>query len=83
MVATALLTAGVMPRSFAHRHALGYPSGRYGSQSWHRAECGLDVASMLALLDDDGSSPAHRPCPTPRERGESSRGPFTGAGDAP
>ncbi len=52
MVATALLAAGVLPTSFVHRHALGYPSGRYGSQSWHRTECGLDVVSMLALLDD-------------------------------
>ncbi|NDE08001.1 MAG: hypothetical protein EBZ89_11525 [Chloroflexi bacterium] len=82
MVATALLTAGVMPASFAHRHALGYPSGRYGSQSWHRAECGLDEASMLALLDDGGSSPAPHLIPTTRERREPSRGPVTGEGDA-
>lgn len=30
-----------------HSHAQGYPSGRYGSQRWHRQECGLDVQSIL------------------------------------
>ncbi len=30
-----------------HAHARGYPSGRYGSQSWHRRECGLDVPTIL------------------------------------
>ncbi len=30
-----------------HAHAHGYPSGRYGSQSWHRHECGLDVSTIL------------------------------------
>lgn len=80
MVATALLTAGVMPRSFAHRHALGYPSGRYGSQSWHRAECGLDVASMLALID---IQPGRVGMPNPGEVGRDARGPLPGVGDAP
>ena len=80
MVATALLTAGVMPASFAHRHALGYPSGRYGSQSWHRAECGLDVASMLALIDNQ---PGRVGMPNPGGVGRDARGPLPGVGDAP
>jgi len=45
-----LLLRGVAPRRFTHRHALGYPSGRYGSQAFHRRECGLDPAAILAAL---------------------------------
>ncbi len=33
-----------------HAHAQGYPSGRYGSQRWHRQECGLDVPAILGRL---------------------------------
>jgi transketolase len=33
-----------------HAHAQGYPSGRYGSQAWHRQECGLDVPTILRSL---------------------------------
>jgi transketolase len=33
-----------------HAHARGYPSGRYGSQTWHRHECGLDVPTILTHL---------------------------------
>jgi transketolase len=33
-----------------HAHARGYPSGRYGSQTWHRQECGLDVPTILAQM---------------------------------
>jgi transketolase len=33
-----------------HAHARGYPSGRYGSQNWHRQECGLDVPTILARM---------------------------------
>jgi transketolase len=35
---------------FLHAHAQGYPSGRYGSQNWHRQECGLDVPTILAQM---------------------------------
>lgn len=45
-----LLLRGVAPRRFTHRCARGYPSGRYGSQPYHRRECGLDAASLLAAL---------------------------------
>jgi len=48
MLARTLLLQGVAPRHFTHRHALGYPSGRYGSQAYHRRECGLDAAALLA-----------------------------------
>jgi transketolase len=36
--------------ALVHAHARGYPSGRYGSQIWHRHECGLDVPAILAHL---------------------------------
>ena len=36
--------------SFTHKHALGYVSGLYGSQKFHRAECGLDPASIVAAV---------------------------------
>lgn len=49
-LARELLLRGVAPRRFTHRCALGYPSGRYGSQAFHRRESGLDAASILAAL---------------------------------
>ncbi|HLW23285.1 MAG TPA: hypothetical protein VKT22_02855 [Steroidobacteraceae bacterium] len=33
-----------------HAHARGYPSGRYGSQRWHREECGLATPQILESL---------------------------------
>jgi transketolase len=50
MLAHRLLTCGLAPRQFTHRAALGYVSGLYGSQKFHRAECGLDAESIVALL---------------------------------
>ena len=49
-LAHALLCAQTTPRRFTHRFARGYPSGHYGSQLYHRKECGLDPASILKLL---------------------------------
>ena len=40
----------ICPNSLVHRYALGYPSGRYGSQEFHRKECGLDVESIRSLF---------------------------------
>jgi transketolase len=50
MLAHALLEAGTCPASFVHRTALGYVSGLYGSQKFHRKECGLDPASIASEL---------------------------------
>lgn len=47
-LAAALLVAQALPTRFTHRCALGYPSGCYGSQSYHRQESGLDPASILS-----------------------------------
>ena len=48
MLARQLLLAGTVPGEFVHRTALGYVSGRYGSQRFHRAESGLDPAHIVA-----------------------------------
>jgi transketolase len=46
-----LLTLGQPVKRFSHLHAKGYLSGHYGSQVFHRTECGLDAASLLRLLE--------------------------------
>jgi transketolase len=51
MLAHQLLLGGAAPGQFVHRTALGYVSGRYGSQRFHRAECNLDPASIVAELN--------------------------------
>ncbi|MDR3637131.1 MAG: hypothetical protein P4L84_25230 [Isosphaeraceae bacterium] len=50
LVARALVEYGHAPARFAARSARGYPSGRYGSQKFHRRECGLDPASIVQFL---------------------------------
>jgi transketolase len=45
-----LALSGRSARMAVHACALGYPSGRYGSQRWHREECGLDAAAILGLM---------------------------------
>ena len=47
-IAMSLLKAGSMPSRISHRTAMGYPSGLYGSQSFHRQESRLDSQSVLA-----------------------------------
>lgn len=51
-IASLLLQQGRTPKRFHHRPALGYVSGLYGSQKFHRAESGLDPAAVLAILDE-------------------------------
>ncbi|WP_435019894.1 transketolase [Tundrisphaera sp. TA3] len=55
MVASELAAIGRTPARFAARNALGYPSGLYGSQRFHRAECGLDAAAIFRFLDAEDS----------------------------
>jgi len=50
-IAMEFVQAGRVPAQFRHVTALGYPSGLYGSQKFHRAECGLDPASLMASFD--------------------------------
>jgi len=49
-LALALLSAGISPDRFVARTAQGYPSGLYGSQRFHRVECGLDPGSIVGFL---------------------------------
>jgi transketolase len=53
MVAGALMEIGAAPARFAARFACGYPSGRYGSQNFHRRECGLDPAAIAHFLNSE------------------------------
>ena len=41
---------GAAPTRLLHFCAAGYPSGNYGSQTFHRQESGLDPATVLACL---------------------------------
>lgn len=53
-LALSLAKAGCFPARLAHRYALRYPTGRYGSQAFHRAQCGLDedgIRDMVAESD--------------------------------
>jgi transketolase len=56
MIACELLAANVCPKRFVHRSALGYVSGLYGSQRFHRKECGLDPASLVSELNNAAHS---------------------------
>ena len=51
-VAYAMAARGIAPKAFIHRHAVGYPTGRYGSQQFHRAQCGLDGAAIRAMVTE-------------------------------
>jgi transketolase len=46
MLAIWALNAGITVRAFRHQHARGYPSGLYGSQTFHRRESMLDADSI-------------------------------------
>ena len=56
MICHHLLLHSVPVRRFTHHHAQGYVSGRYGSQKFHRVECQLDPASVLAAVAPVGST---------------------------
>ncbi len=49
-LALAFAERSVSAGSFIHRPALGYPTRRYGSQEFHRAQCGLDVAAIRTMV---------------------------------
>lgn len=49
-LALAMAKSGITAARFVHRYALGYPTGRFGSQAFHRAQCGLDIESIRAMV---------------------------------
>jgi transketolase len=57
-LAARLMECGRAPRRFTHRAAVGYVSGLYGSQKFHRAESGLDVPAVMAGLAASGGTGA-------------------------
>ncbi|MGH7739629.1 MAG: transketolase, partial [bacterium] len=50
MLARDLMLRGLGPKKFSHFHAQGYLSGYYGSQIFHRQECGLAAVDILKAL---------------------------------
>ncbi len=51
-LALAMARRGVHLSKFVHRYALGYPTGRFGSQGFHRAQCGLDVNGVRTMISE-------------------------------
>jgi transketolase len=49
-LALELLRTGVRPEVWEHRTAQGYPSGRYGSQTFHRRESGLSPDAVFEVF---------------------------------
>lgn len=45
-----MIKRGIHPSHFVHRPALGYPNNRFGSQAFHRAQCGFDEAGVLDMV---------------------------------
>ncbi|MEH6627067.1 MAG: hypothetical protein V7739_11515 [Motiliproteus sp.] len=50
-ISLAMVRRGIQVSNFVHRYALGYPTNRFGSQDFHRAQCGLDVDGVLTMID--------------------------------
>lgn len=53
-LALVMAQRGIHVTSFIHRHALGYPTGRFGSQAFHRAQCGLDADGVRTMVSGTG-----------------------------
>lgn len=49
-LALAMARLGIQVSAFVHRCALGYPTGRFGSQEFHRAQCALDADGVRAMV---------------------------------
>lgn len=49
-LALAMAYKGITISKFVHRYALGYPTGRFGSQGFHRAQCGLDTQGVISMI---------------------------------
>ena len=52
-LALAMAQKSIHLPKFIHRYALGYPTGRFGSQNFHRAQCGLDRNGIIAMVSGD------------------------------
>ncbi len=47
-----LLERGIVPTWFRSQTAAGYPGGRYGDQSYHQQQSGLDAGHLAHLLQE-------------------------------
>lgn len=45
-----MASRGIQPSNFIHRYALGYPTGTYGSQAFHRNQCGIDATGLRKMV---------------------------------
>jgi transketolase len=52
-LALAIANRCVRPGNFKHRFALRYPTKTYGSQNFHRAQCGLDVEGIRSMITEE------------------------------
>lgn len=50
IIARVLALRGELPAEFRHQCARGYESALYGSQKFHRKECGLDPEAILSMV---------------------------------
>lgn len=49
-LAAAIVRCGIKVKSFTHKYALGYPTGRFGSQTFHRVQSGLDLEGIRNIV---------------------------------
>ncbi len=49
-LALAMAHHKIQTSDFIHRYALRYPTGRFGSQEFHRVQCGLDAKGILTMI---------------------------------
>lgn len=49
-VAHEMACQNIQVSGFIHRYALGYPTGRFGSQAFHRSQSGLDVDGVREMV---------------------------------
>lgn len=52
-VALAMAERGKSIRRLIHRPALGYPTDRFGSQLFHRTQCGFDAESIRSMIENE------------------------------
>ena len=55
MIASTLLSSGRAPDRFVTRAAPDHLSGRYGSQKYHRQQCGLDAMAIAHFLTTENA----------------------------
>lgn len=52
-ISLAMVQRCIQASNFVHRYALGYPSDRFGSQDFHRGQCGLDIDGIRTMIKEN------------------------------